>query len=321
LIKNAEITPLLEEYSLGSATLLGSNAGRNSSIYQIQAPGGETFTLKIYRGEEERCKRSLEHELEAHRILGTSALIPIPRLINSSFNNPSLLYEWIEGDHPTNLDLTRKFLLDSFVSLRQIFEETKSRKMAVDSVTCISDIGIQLSARHNQLSAIDGIPKNVRLLLEKSRRIVMRNLPEHLNFPVSILSFSDYGPHNLIESTSGKFFFIDFEFFGNDSITKMICDLHLHPKSIFSSSSLFDLYQRLSDDSNFEDLYEKLLPPLALKWLYIALRRKVNWSTMSYLKNSDFDDEFLQYLEYIDLVINEANSGIPMTHYEYRRVR
>lgn len=321
MIENAEITKLLNEYSLGSATILGNIAGPNSSIYQIQAPGGKTFTLKIYRGEEERCRRSLEHELEAHRILGTSELIPIPRLMNSSFDNPSLLYEWIEGNHPTNLDSTRNFLLDSFVSLKRIFEESKSAKMAVDSVTCISDIGIQLNARHNQIINIDGVPKNIRLLLEKSRRIVMRNLPEHLYFPVSILSFSDYGPHNLIESPSGKFFFIDFEFFGNDSITKMICDLHLHPKSIFSSSSLYDLYQRLSDDSNFEDLYQKLLPPLALKWFYIALRRKVNWSTMSYLKNIDFGDEFLQYLEYIELVIHEASSGIPMTHYEYRGVR
>ena len=308
---------LLKEYSLDDADVLKELKGGNSSVLQIQAVSGEHFALKVYRGEYTRRKRNLEHELEAHSVLSSSGTIPIPQLVGSSNTIPSILYRWIDGKEPQNLDYARTFLADSFVVLRNLFRQSPSKKLAVDSVTSTLDIITQINRRHETIQNISGLPKDIVKLIEDMRQKILSNLPRNLDFPLSTLSFSDHGIHNLIQANSGTFYFIDFEFFGNDSISKLICDLHLHPQGIFSSDSLKQLHQTLSDGGDLESSYGVLLPSLALKWLYIVLRRNIDWDSRTFIGDSEIRENLDRYLQYIRYVINGSHFGLPMTHYDF----
>jgi len=311
------LTRLLKEYSLEDAHVLGELKGGNSFVLQIEVASGEQFALKVYRGEYERRKRNLAHELEAHSVLSPSGTIPIPQLEGSSTGVPSILYRWIDGKEPENLDHVRRFLAESFVELRNLFRKSPSKKLAVDSVTCTLDIIAQLNSRHESIQNVSGIPIDILKLIEDAREKILGHLPRNLNFPLSTLSFSDHGVHNLIQANSGTLHFIDFEFFGNDSISKLICDLHLHPRGIFSLDSLKQLHQTLSDGEVFESSYGELLPSQALKWLYIVLRRHIDWDSRTFIGNSEIRENLDRYLEYIVYVIKGSQIDLPMTHFDF----
>jgi hypothetical protein len=321
MTENVILTNLLNQYCLKDATITRILTGGNSLIYQISSVSGEQFALKIYRGDQRRCLRSLEHELEAHKVLFSAAEIPMPNLENFSITTPSILYKWIEGEQPTDLVIVRKFLTEKLISLKTLYRTTPSTKFAVDAVTCSFDIINQIQSRHDDIREIRGIPSKVANLISKSKTKILRDLPENVIFPVSTLSFSDHGIHNLIQGKSGKMFFVDFEFFGNDSISKMICDLHLHPQGIFSSEDLIQLHNILIESNDLDLTYRILLPPLALKWLFIVLRRYVDWNSKTFELDTELRGQFYEYLQYIEHVINAPDCGLSLTNYDFHRAK
>ena len=295
---------LLKEYSLYDADVLKELKGGNSSVLQIQAVSGEHFALKVYRGEYTRRKRNLEHELEAHSVLSSSGTIPIPQLVGSSNTIPSILYRWIDGKEPQNLDYARTFLADSFVVLRNLFRQSPSKKLAVDSVTSTLDIITQINRRHETIQNISGLPKDIVKLIEDMRMKTLSNLPRNLDFPLSTLSFSDHGIHNLIQANSGTFYFIDFEFFGKDSMNKMVGDFLLHPKNYFNNLEIQKFIKSISSNSiwKIEEL-QPTLPLLALNWSLIVLGRTLHEYKLNHFCEMGIDclngSNSKKYIEYL----------------------
>jgi hypothetical protein len=100
-----------------------------------------------------------------------------------------------------------------------------------------------------------------------------KDIENTLNLDQRILSPSDFGFHNILES-EGQLFFLDFEYAGWDDPTKLLCDFGSQPQYPISSEQLrefADYLQALPTVSQFWVRTQLLLPLHRLKWCCILL--------------------------------------------------
>jgi len=321
LTKDESLEQLLSHYSFLGCEILEDFQGGNSQVLKIRALDGMQYGLKRYLGDWDRRKRSLEHEVEAHKVLGGLNAISMPKLVDHWFEIPSMLYQWVNGEKPKDIDRARSFLSESFRSLNSLHRVHKSSKIAVDAVSNLVELKMQLNARSFLIENVRGIPSEVSQQLRRLHRDVFLTMPKDVLIPFDTLSFSDHGVHNLLETESGNFVFIDFEFFGNDSTSKLICDLYLHPQGIYASKELAELNLELNRHTNSYFFYRTLLPAFALKWIYIILRRSIDWDNSLFVGRQFGAEDLNLYLEYAESLIRGPEEDIPPTYIEFKNVR
>ena len=78
----------------------------------------------------------------------------------------------------------------------------------------------------------------------------MSSKSQNSEFTQHTLSVSDLGTHNIISSES-VYNFIDFEFFGLDSIHKLVGDFLLHPRNEFKEAEMSRFMESISKISNW----------------------------------------------------------------------
>jgi hypothetical protein len=127
-------------------------------------------------------------------------------------------------------------------------------------------------------------------------------------------SFSDLGTHNIIYSDN-RFNFIDFEFFGIDSVNKLVGDFLLHPRNDFNQ---FEITRFIEISNkifkwNFDEL-KGFLPILALKWAVIAYGRTLRElrleSGNDLPKQKIMKSKGTLYLEYFDSLWSSRNIDV-----------
>ena len=179
---------------------------------------------------------------------------------------------------------------------------------AIDAVFELSDITFQIRDRLDKMRKL-GKSVSTQYAIENIE-LRLRNLGSKLktstDFGVITLSLSDIGTHNLIRSKPMSHQFIDFEFFGVDSLTKLIADFWLHPRNYFSDSETFSFQESLKTFTGWND--EELgqtLPFFVLKWATIAYTRELRESDANSLdrritqSRASKGDRYLDYFDNI----------------------
>jgi len=245
---------------------LKKSIGGNSKLYKFIL-NGKYYVLKVYIGETVKKTQSRKREIESLYFLRNFDLFQIPKLLLEFSPDDGLCLQYIPGKNPRQNNRTNLEILRSFRKLKKIYMDSPGFINAVDACFSTSDVIKQIE---NRLQHTDFF--NDRSLKESLDNL--KKLTQY-EFPKSSLtySFSDVGAHNMIRRFS-KYWFIDFEFFGQDSAVKMISDYILHPRNVFTDNSIKRCFKFASDTFGIDaKVFFDSIPFFAAKWATIVSKR------------------------------------------------
>ena len=282
--------------------------GGNSSVFKGRLPKGTELAIKKYRGDQLRIERMLSREQRAITFLRENGLKNIPEILEVRGDLGLIVYRWIEGSAPLADHDSMSAIINMCGSLHEIHKHGLSFDNAIDAAFSLSEINFQVMTRVQQFedtySSVD-----IKILCERIRnQLYLCTTGKSLdtNFTQQTFSVSDLGTHNIINS-GGNFNFIDFEFFGLDSINKLVGDFLLHPRNEFSKFESSRFIEDISQISQWDrsELVE-VLPLLTLKWAVIAFgrtfRESVLAATGSITELHIAESKGSKYLDYFDML-------------------
>ena len=280
--------------------------GGNSSVYKGHLPNGMTVAIKEYIGDKFRIERMLSREVESIKFLRSFGIENIPEIVEIQYKLGLVIYRWIDGKEPRPDTKSMDELVNFCISLKEIYNLGNSFENSIDAVFSFSELESQISNRIQELEkTFPSLEVNdlCHSLREKLRACM--NIKKNTSFTNKTFSVSDLGTHNMIASKRGSCF-IDFEFFGLDSVNKMVGDFVLHPKNKFNQNDISIFVSSVSNTFEWDsDELMEILPLLTLKWALIAYARtfkEVSLKGIVKIGNSDIDKSLgTQYLKYFDL--------------------
>ena len=287
-------------------------SGGNSSVFKGRLPSGTELAIKKYRGDQLRIERMLSREQRAITFLRENGLTNIPEILEVRGDLGLIVYRWIEGEAPLADHDSMSSMINLCGELREIHNQGSSFDNAIDAAFSLSEIVSQVSIRIQQFedtySSVD-----VKLLCERLKSklyLCTTEKDRDADFTGHTFSVSDLGTHNIICSGS-NYNFIDFEFFGLDSINKLVGDFLLHPKNEFAEAESSRFIEAISQMSQWDstELFE-VLPLLTLKGAVIAFgrtfRESVLEATGSITGRQITESKGSQYLDYFDMLRRTA---------------
>lgn len=151
---------------------------------------------------------------------------------------------------------------NSMMKMEDLVDEIKTR---------IEDETIDLSAEN--LEYLNAIQERFKNLISISSELKHSELFIRENLRL-LLSPSDIGPHNMIDTEQG-FKFIDFEFAGLDSNIKLGFDLVVHPNLHFSDFATQEIKDRfpIIFGFKFDDMPELLHALFKIKWSLLIIKK------------------------------------------------
>ena len=280
--------------------------GGNSSVYKGHLPNGMTVAIKEYIGDKFRIERMLSREVESIKFLRSFGIENIPEVIEIQYESGLIVYRWIDGKEPRPDSKSMGELINFCISLKEIYNLGNNFENSIDAVFSFTELESQISNRIQDLEKT--FPSLEVYELCHSMREKLRacmNIKTNTVFTNKTFSVSDLGTHNMIASKRGSCF-IDFEFFGLDSVNKMVGDFVLHPKNKFNQNDISIFVSSVSNTFEWDsDELMEILPLLTLKWALIAYARtfkEVSLKGIVKIGNSDIDKSLgTQYLKYFDL--------------------
>lgn len=280
--------------------------GGNSSVYKGHLPNGMTVAIKEYVGEKFRIERMLSREVESIKFLRSFGIENIPEIVEIQYESGLIVYRWIDGKEPRPDSKSMDKLVNFCISLKEIHNLSNSFENSIDAVFSFTELESQISNRIQVLEkTFPSLEVNelCHSLREKLRACM--NIKTNTSFMNKTFSVSDLGTHNMIAS-KGSNYFIDFEFFGIDSVNKMVGDFVLHPKNKFNQNDISRFVSSVSNTFEWDsDELMEILPLLTLKWALIAYVRTFkedSFKGIVKIGNSNIDKSLgTQYLKYFDL--------------------
>jgi hypothetical protein len=315
---------ILSNIGLPSAIVVEEIWGGNSKVLKCQTGAGEFIAVKIYTGSKERIAQMLQRESEALIFLKKNNVSRIPKLLSVKADYGINVFEWINGENPASSLDVMKEILRMNKDLKFVYDSDSSFARAIDSIDSYLDIADQIEDRLNLLGEHANIVAVKWWINEISTRLKRHEsyLNEAGNFSLLTYSLSDVGTHNLL-SDKNRLTFVDFEFFGQDSLYKLIGDFILHPKNEFDLKCM-DLFLNTSMVDfcfNFEVL-EALLPLLSLKWATIASNRVIRQKIASkedITVEDLMDTTAYDYLKFHDELMRNPGLGLRTTFVNYQK--
>lgn len=322
-LTDAELSQaLIAVYGFSGAKILEIQKGGNSLVVRLRTLENEDLAIKAFLGTRDRQIRALEHELKAFEVLKQNSIINIANFNSYNSNLPSICYEWINGETPSNYEASKKVIASSILELMRLHTESSKSIIpcAIDAIPSSSELLNQLEDRKFLLDRVSLIPLDLVHEFQKTHQRIFDRLSAERFFPIDTLTFSDFGIHNLLVNAAGQYYFLDFEFFGSDSKVKLFSDLFSHPMNIFSSSELQSLLE-LSDSKNVYEEINFLLPGIALKWAYIAVRRTLNSSGDTFIGFHDQFENPKHFLDYANFLMRNSQNDAMPTFQEFKTVK
>jgi thiamine kinase-like enzyme len=267
--------------------------GGNNALYRIETAHG-SFALKQYRRNKNDPRDRYKIETSATSLMQENGFAKIPKFIAGDPSLKVAIFAWISGSHITNPsqeNLTQAF--DFIASLRHLNAAAKKNtniQLASEACLAVNDIINQTKGRQVKLLAISDPNLQIFLTQEFSpalseieqwtkdqARIYDIDIKSKLPQNFLILSPSDFGFHNALETENGEIVFLDFEYFGWDDPTKLIADFILHPGmnlSDWAVTQVFDLTSGLfTEYPAFRQKLDLVIPLYALRWCMILLNK------------------------------------------------
>jgi len=283
--------------------------GGNSSVVKAKLKDDSIIAVKIYKGETARIQRMLARELSAVSFLTSNGLLNVPEILEARSDLGLIVYKWIDGESPDSNAKCMDAIITMCLELAKLSKDCEFDS-AVDAAFLIEDIKLQILDRITQLRIEFKfkIVKTICALLEDKLRNYQSIFDRNEKLLPFTLNISDLGTHNMLLS-GNSFKFVDFEFFGFDSVDKMVGDFLLHPRNLFQKNEILTFKESISNNLTWEPENLKFtLPILSLKWATIAFKRELRNLTQ------DCSDENLQifldessgmrYLDYYDHLIS-----------------
>ena len=292
--------------------------GGNSSVVKAKLKDNSLIAVKIYKGEPSRIQRMLVREQSAISYLTENNFHNIPEILEVRKDLGLIVYRWIEGELPIPNSKCMEAIIEMCLALNNI-NKKNGFENAIDAAFSIQDIEFQILERINLLRSeyTYQFAKTICLSLEeklqKYRSIFSEN---HKLFPHT-MSISDLGTHNMLYAED-SFSFIDFEFFGRDSVDKMVGDFLLHPHNKFKKNEIVKFKESISNKLGWKsENLNFLLPMLSLKWAAIAFKRELNDLELSHseerIKAFLDTSKGIKYLEYFEYLISSEPIDLAST--------
>jgi len=260
---------------IGKVIVTAEIPGGNSSVFKGYLIDGTPLAIKEYKGDRQRIERMLFREEKTIDFLRGYGIRNIPEILEIRDDLGLIVYRWIEGNTPIADHEAMNAIIDMHYALENIHNNGGVFDNAIDAAFSVSEISDQISARIQQFLVFYPTP-SMRVLCDKLNELLHSHKTEqspNRAFIQRTLSLSDLGTHNMICS-SRTYSFIDFEFFGVDSINKLVGDFLLHPRNEFNETEMLLFMESVSKISNWDSIeLNQVLPVLTLKWAVIAFGR------------------------------------------------
>jgi tRNA A-37 threonylcarbamoyl transferase component Bud32 len=302
------------QLNIGEVSISKEISGGNSSVFKGILNDGTKIAIKKYNGDKQRVERMLCREHEAIDFLHKNGVFNTPEILEVRKDLGLIVFRWIEGVTPSSDRESINAILEMCKVLNEIYTNGSVFEYAIDSGFSGRDIESQIRRRIQQLKTLyplvwmEDVTDQIRQRLD----VYSSDPQTDVIFHQRTFSFSDLGTHNMIYS-DGKFNFIDFEFFGTDSVNKLVGDFLLHPKNDFNefeTTHFIELSNQIFE-WRLEELV-RFIPLLALKWAVIAygrtlrnLQEKVKDGVS---KHDVVTSNWALYLKYFDWLCLSGNT-------------
>ena len=265
-------------------------AGRNSEVHRISNPNGQ-WVLKNYHQHRSDKRDRLGTEFGFLTYLEKRGVSMVARPLGMDQSLNCAIYTFLPGSRPAAISprhISQAVDFIKTINLSRNTSDALALPMAADA--CLSwQAHMELAeSRIHRLLALQ--PKQelevqahqfVReqllpmwLHLKSSLIQVLASSETELPMNDRIISPSDFGFHNVLES-QGELFFLDFEYAGWDDPAKLICDFICQPELPVTQSQckefMEELLSELPQPDTLKHRVELLLPVHRLKWSCILL--------------------------------------------------
>ena len=283
--------------------------GGNSSVVKAKLKDDSLIAVKIYKGKATRIQRMLDRELNAISFLTSNGLLNVPEILETRRDLGLIVYRWIDGDSPDSNTKCMEAILAMCMELDKLSKDCYFES-AVDAAFYVQDINLQILDRITELRIEYKfqIAKTICALLDDKLKNYQSIFTRNQKLLPCTLNISDLGTHNMLLS-GDSFKFVDFEFFGFDSVDKMVGDFLLHPRNQFQKNEIFAFKENISNNLAWgPESLKCTLPILSLKWASIAFKREFKTLAQDY--SDDNVQKFLnesngmKYLDYYDILIS-----------------
>jgi hypothetical protein len=265
----------------------------NSKVFRLRSDkcGTSNYFLKIYPDRALDCRKRLETEWSALDTLHRHGLrVPKPVLASQELN--WAIYDWVDGNLTENVERNHiSQAIDFLKQLNRISADSFSFLQEA-SEACLSGAKLESQIRQrfevlrgSSISSVqEWILEEVAPFLEGIIMSAKERWPDgwqnDLPREDQILSPSDYGFHNTIESPNGSLVFVDMEYFGWDDPVKLVADVFWHPalanlEGCLRSEWVKELRAHFLKDPVAECRFDLSLPLYGLRWIFIILNQVV----------------------------------------------
>ena len=265
-------------------------AGRNSEVHRISSPNGQWVLKKYHQHHSDKRDRlGTEFGFLTYSEKRGVSVVARPLGMDQSLN--WALYTFLPGRRPTAISPRHISQAVDFIKTINLFRNASDAlvlPMAADA--CLSwqahmelaesriDRLLALQPKQElEMEAHQFVKEQLQpkwLRLKSSLMQVLASSETKLSKKDRIISPSDFGFHNVLES-QGELFFLDFEYAGWDDPAKLICDFICQPELPVTQSQckqfMEELLSELPQPDKVKNRVELLLPVHRLKWSCILL--------------------------------------------------
>lgn len=272
--------------------LIPVQSGRNSQVFRVHHSSGEWLLKKYHQHPEDKRDR-LGTEFRFLQFLWGKKIRQIPEPIICDTVHHLGLFSFLKGSRPKEVEPRHISQAVQFIyQINQFREFAGDSTLPSASEACFSVNEHLNSVEHRlkNLTRLEGDTELVKQAQEFVDKFLLRKwsqMKEHIekvirknNFKESlsqeerILSPSDFGFHNTLESEQGDLSFIDFEYAGWDDPVKLICDFGCQPEVPVNKKLWLQFLNKLSEKLEIPSISQRakvLLPVYRIKWCCIML--------------------------------------------------
>jgi len=285
--------------------------GRNGLVVQILSGEFEGNVAKHYGANRHHEADRLAREFESLTFLNSGSRLNVPLPLRKFEEERIAIYSRMAGTRP-QAEANVVGPMVRFIS--QLFEAHRQnpsawRHSAAEASFEVGDIFRQVERRlliSSDNKVID--PKESQVLDTLSSmftRAQSRFSPAQ-KLQLQTLSQSDFGPHNMLQHQD-KFAFVDFEYFGIDSASRVVLDVLWHPGTSMNAASRIEFVSQAielfaAESSSFGDEVLTCLPLVGLRWGAIMTSRAACSS------DSPTGIQMVEYLRAVDALLESSQS-------------
>ena len=312
-----ELIELINESGIKIGEYKPIRGGINSQVYKLIDDEGNIYALKLYtKSISIDSINRYQSEINFITLLRKFNITCCTEIVIAGQSCNWLLFKWLQGQKIKSLSDDNISQICDFIikinsnQVRHAAANTLS--YASEAIASSNSVRFYLNKRINCLLSVDLHSSLQKEIAQWISLELYPKLQQELNlFSVvsnqkywrdcnigTFVSPSDIGIHNILD-VGGKLHFIDFEYAGLDDISKLVCDLIVHPEYSFSIRDQEYFYSyMLANWNEFRSVeFERcrsMYSLQALKWTMILLNkfRDNTISESSWLKAQSYYNRY-----------------------------